>query len=203
MIAYLRGKLAAVGSDTVVIDVQGVGYRVNVTTSLPALLPRDEADIFIHTHMIVREDSIQLYGFLTPEEITVFTLLLSVNGVGPKVAMAVLSYLNPQGLGRALIQGDISTLTKVPGVGKKTAQRLILELKDKISKLELKSDQMAVQQDPGGAASVLEDAVAALLALGYVDKEARGAVQRAMESGTEDVGKTVQLALRLLDQTKR
>lgn len=203
MIAFLRGRLVSVEADAVVVDVHGVGYRVNVTAALMAMLPKEETEVLIHTHMIVREDSMQLYGFLSPEEITVFTLLLSVNGVGPKVAMAVLSHLTPQGLGKALVLEDMSTLTKVPGVGKKTAQRIVLELKDKFKKLNLKPDGITAEQDPIGTTPVLEDAVEALLALGYGDSEARRAVHRSIEAGAVGVEESVQMALRFLDKTKR
>lgn len=203
MIAFLRGRVAMVEPDAVVIDVNGVGYRVNVTAAFKTMLPGNEQEIKVFTHMIVREDDIQLYGFLSPEEISVFTLLLGVNGVGPKAAMAVLSYLSPQGLGRALALEDTSALTMVPGVGKKTAQRILLELKDKFKKFNLNLTEQPQPQVRNGTFPDADDAVAALLALGYSASEARDAVNKAVESGAAGISESIKTALRFLDKTKK
>ncbi|WP_347490801.1 Holliday junction branch migration protein RuvA [Desulfoscipio sp. XC116] len=206
MIAFLRGTVANVETDAVALDVHGVGYKVNVTAACAAgLSGLGEQEVFLHTHMIVREDDMQLYGFFSTDEINVFLLLLGVNGVGPRAALAVLSHLTPRGLARAVTLEDISALTKVPGVGKKIAQRIVLELKDKFKKLGVKLTETLPQQGEAAAAGVLDDALAGLLALGYGAGEAREAVHRARESTldkTAGVAELVKLALRFLDKTK-
>ncbi|MFA7468340.1 MAG: Holliday junction branch migration protein RuvA [Desulfotomaculaceae bacterium] len=200
MIAFLKGKLAAVEPESVVIDVGGVGYRVNVTAGCAAGL-RGFEDVQLHTHMIVREDDMQLYGFNTPGEITAFLLLLGVNGVGPKAALAVLSALTPRGLSRALALEDTGALTRVPGVGKKIAQRIILELKDKLGRFEPDSETIVTGE--GGKNEVLDDAVNALIALGYSAGEAREVVRKVFNDGdTPDVQQLIRSALRFLDQNK-
>ncbi|KAF1084517.1 Holliday junction ATP-dependent DNA helicase RuvA [Sporotomaculum syntrophicum] len=204
MIAFLRGALASVEAEAVVLDVHGVGYRVNVTAACAAKLSGQvNQEVALHTHLIVREDDLQLYGFFSTDEINVFLLLLGVNGVGPRAALAVLSHLTPHGLVRAVTLEDLSVLTKVPGVGKKIAQRIVLELKDKFEKLTIQSAEMPAI--PVKAADVIDDALAGLLALGYGAGEARDAVQRAMESTLGQQAGVAQLikhALRLLDKAK-
>ncbi|AGL01238.1 Holliday junction branch migration protein RuvA [Desulfoscipio gibsoniae] len=204
MIAFLRGTVASVEIEAVVLDVHGVGYKVNVTAACAASLSgMVDQEVSLHTHMIVREDDMQLYGFFSTEEINVFLLLLGVNGVGPRAALGVLSHLTPQGLARAVTIEDISALTKVPGVGKKIAQRIVLELKDKFKKLGIKSAETPSQPDETAVAGALDDALAGLLALGYGAGEARDAVQRAMELGkSASVSELIKLALRFLDKSK-
>lgn len=199
MIAFLRGKVAAVEQDFAVIDVGGVGYKVNVTAGCAAGL-RGFDEVQLHTHMIVREDDMQLYGFTTPAEITAFLLLLGVNGVGPKAALAVLSALTPGGLGRALALEDTVALTRVPGIGKKIAQRIVLELKDKAGRFATAPE--TVVHHEGGANGVPDDAVNALMALGYSVGEAREVVRKVFDAGTQDTEQLIKSALRLLDQNK-
>jgi Holliday junction DNA helicase RuvA len=206
MIAFLRGTVVGVEAEAVVLDVHGVGYKVNVTAACAARLSgMDNLAVSLHTHMIVREDDMQLYGFFTTEEITVFLLLLGVNGVGPRAALSVLSHLTPQGLAQAVTLEDLSSLTKAPGVGKKIAQRMVLELKDKFKKLDIKPAAETPQPSNLAAADAFDDALAGLLALGYGAGEARDALQRALESAsgkTAGVGELVKLALRFLDKSK-
>lgn len=206
MIAFLRGAVAGVETETVVLDVHGVGYKVNVTAACAASLAGQvDKEVFLHTHMIVREDDMQLYGFFSTDEINVFLLLLGVNGVGPRAALAVLSHLTPRGLARAVTLEDFTTLTKVPGVGKKIAQRIVLELKDKFKKLTVKD--VAVPPHPGETAvtGAADDALAGLLALGYGAGEARDALHRATELTSGDnpcVAELIKLSLRFLDKSK-
>ncbi|HBX23821.1 MAG TPA: Holliday junction branch migration protein RuvA [Desulfotomaculum sp.] len=200
MIAFLKGKLAAVEPESIVIDVGGVGYRVNVTAGCAAGL-RGYEEVQLHTHMIVREDDMQLYGFITPGEITAFLLLLGVNGVGPKAALAVLSALTPRGLGRALAMEDTGALTRVSGVGKKIAQRIILELKDKLGRFETDPETTVTNED--GMNGIPDDAVNALMALGYSAGEAKEVVSKVFSQGcTQDVQQLIRSALRFLDQRK-
>jgi len=203
MIAFLRGRVASVEPEAVILDVGGVGYRVNVTAGCAAGLRGRQEEIQLHTHMIVREDDIQLYGFVTPGEITAFLLLLSVNGVGPRAAMSVLSSLAPSGLGRALVMEDVQALTRVPGIGKKTAQRIILELKDKYGRLQHEPVTVEVKERGVVTTTVVpEDAIAALTALGYTLGEAGEAVRKILKKGekVDDLQHLVKSALRLLDR---
>ena len=132
MIGFLRGKVAYLLTDYALLDVQGVGYRVFISGATRQKLHlHGEAQLF--TYMSVREDAIQLYGFASQEEYDIFQLLISVSGIGPKVALGVLSHITAEGLCRAIQQKQTSILTKLPGIGKKSAERLVLELKDKIS----------------------------------------------------------------------
>lgn len=206
MIAFLRGAVAGVENEAVVLDVHGVGYKVNVTAACAASLESQvDKEVVLHTHMIVREDDMQLYGFHSTDEIDVFLLLLGVKGVGPRAALAVLSHLTPQRLARAVTLEDLTTLTKVPGVGKKTAQRIVLELKDKFKKLAVKYVAASPQSGETAVTGAAGDALAGLLALGYGVGEARDALQRAMNltvGNNPDVAELIKLSLRFLNKSK-
>lgn len=194
MIAFIKGKLADVQAGAVVLDVGGIGYKVQVPLSLLHRLPAQGGEVMLHTHLAVREDSFNLYGFQEQSELDFFLKLLNVSGVGPKGALAILTIFPPGELGRAIINEDIISLTRVPGVGKKTAGRIVLELKDKVSGL-------AVEQDTGHDGGGREiDAVEALEALGYSAAEARRAVKEAHAQFDEKppVAELVRNALRLL-----
>lgn len=207
MIAFLRGRVIRVEPNVAVVDVHGVGYKVNVTSACASKLSGIDENILIHTHMIVREDDIQLYGFIAPEEITVFLLLIGVNGVGPRVALAILSFLTPQGLGRALAHEDILAFTKVPGIGKKIAQRIILELKEKFDNINIGIDftDSVRQTEENNQPQAAEDAVAVMISLGYNNGEARDALRRATREKGEikEVSELVKTALQYLDNAKQ
>ncbi|HZV80748.1 MAG TPA: Holliday junction branch migration protein RuvA [Geobacteraceae bacterium] len=166
MIALLSGKIALKSPDAVILDVNGVGYRVQIPFSTYFALPEEGAPLSLHIHTNVKEDAIHLFGFLTPEEKQFFQLLLGVTGVGPKLARDILSNIQPEELSAALVRGDLARLSAIPGIGKKSAERLVLELKDKIVKLGLAPDRQssasAVQ-----ATSVRDDVASALINLGY------------------------------------
>lgn len=199
MIAFVRGKLVSVLSDSIIVDVNGLGYRLQVPGSLFSRLPSPGAEVQLHTHLVVREDGMYLYGFRDEDELNCFRLLLNVSGVGPKGALAVLSSMAPDTLRQVLAGENVALLTKVPGVGKKTAQRIILELKDKLGRISLGGP---VQEDTMGEEV---DALAALLALGYARAEAHEAVKEAAknvavkENGGQ-VNDLVRLALQWLGQ---
>lgn len=166
MIALLSGKIALKTPDAVILNVNGVGYRVQIPFSTYYALPEEGAPLTLHIHTNVKEDAIHLYGFLTQEEKQFFQLLLGVTGVGPKLARDILSNIQPDDLATALARGDLARLSSIPGIGKKSAERLVLELKDKIIKLGLVSGQ---QNAPQGAhsVSVRDDVASALINLGY------------------------------------
>lgn len=170
MIARLAGTLVEKHPPQVVVMSHGVGYELDVPMSTFYNLPRTGEPVELLTHLVVREDAHLLFGFLTAAERTAFRQLLKVNGVGPKVALSVLSGLSVDDLAGAVAAQDAARLTKVPGVGRKTAERLVLELRDKLA--------IAVSAEPAGGARPSGDVLNALLALGYNEREAAAAVKQ-------------------------
>lgn len=170
MIGRIQGILTEKNPPQVVVVAYGVGYEIDVPMSTFYHLPRTGENVELLTHLVVREDAHLLFGFLTAPERAAFRQLLKVSGVGPKVALAVLSGLSVDDLARAIAAQDAARLTKVPGVGKKTAERLVLELRDKLA-------AGAPGAARAGAAPARADVVNALLALGYNDREAQAAVR--------------------------
>lgn len=195
MIGRLWGRLAEFDGDCVIIDVGGVGYRAHVPQSTLTALPKlgQEVSLVIHTH--VREDAILLYGFATQAEKDLFERLIGVSGVGPKLALAILSSVSPDRLRRAVMERDLAVLTAVSGVGKKTAERLLLELKDRLGAVVAHVDEgFSTAGEPA------DDALEALLALGYSRAEASHAVERALRSlgGRPETQELVRYCLRLV-----
>lgn len=174
-----------------VIEVGGIGYRVYVPLSLHSRLPELGMECRLYTHLIQRDERTELYGFNSETERDLFGLLLGVSGVGPKVALALLSCLSPVEIERAVGSGDLGALQMVPGVGRKTAQRILLELKDKLAKAP-----------KAPATQEVEDATDALVALGYRRVEAQEAVQQAVRSGANGLEATLRSALGLLLKRK-
>ncbi|MEX0974249.1 MAG: Holliday junction branch migration protein RuvA [Bacillota bacterium] len=176
MIAELRGIVVDAGKDFLVIDTNGVGFEVRVTSRLASSFSREDR-VHVYTRLIIREDAWNLYGFKTREERACFDLLLSVRGVGAKVSLSVISYLQPQDFYRAILAQDDRALVGVPGVGKKTAGRMILELRDRIG--------LGAKEEPGKAvppADVEEEAQEGLMALGYTWQEAKDAVSNVRKA---------------------
>lgn len=201
MISFLRGNLYAVNGDNVIVDVGGVGYLVQVPLSLLPGLPSPGSQVVLHTFMAVREDGISLYGFDTVEALEVFRLLLNVNGVGPKGALGLLSVMTPGGLASAVREENDGLLSRAPGVGKKIAQRIILELKDKFKAGEYLA---IVGAAPDRQARESNDALEALVSLGFNPSQAALAVGRAArELGPgAPPAEMVRHALRLLASAK-
>ena len=181
MIASLTGILISKAPNVAVVDVHGVGYRVFVPLSTFYLLPEEKKSVTLQTHTHVREDALHLYGFLRSEEKAVFLSLIGVSGVGPKLALAILSGLPLDEFVRAVRAGDVARLSLIPGVGKKTAERLALELKDKIAAAVPSSGLSGAKAAPGPDGPLADDAVSALVNLGYKSAEAREAVKRVAE----------------------
>ena len=175
MIGRISGTLLAKQPPQVLVDVQGVGYEIDVPMSTLYELPDIGKPVTLLTHMVVREDAQLLYGFLTQEERSAFKALIKVSGVGPRIGLAVLSGLSVDQLVQAVAMQEAGLLTRVPGIGKKTAERLILELKGRLGD--------AVSAAPGAAASGTADIVNALISLGYSEKEALAAT-KGIASGT-------------------
>ena len=173
MIAYIKGNLADIMQDRIVIDVSGIGWQVFVPGQVLDHLPAMGEPVKIHTWLQVREDAMTLFGFLTKDDLRSFKLLIGVNGIGPKNALAILSVMNTDDLRFAILGDDAKAIAKTPGVGTKTAQRLILELKDKISLEDAFEQKMAhLQEAQSDASGVKAEAVMALTALGYSSSEA-------------------------------
>jgi Holliday junction DNA helicase RuvA len=170
MIGRIQGILVEKNFPQVIVSCHGVGYEIDVPMSTFYPLPRAGEEVVLLTHLVVREDAHLLFGFLTIGERTAFRQLLKISGVGPKVALSVLSGLSVDDLAAAVASEDAARLTKVPGIGKKTAERLVLELRDKLPKT------LGVARADGGAAG--GDVVNALLALGYNEREAQAAVKQ-------------------------
>lgn len=175
MIACLRGKLQEKGLQSVVVDVGGVGYLVSVSLQTLAGLPAEGEQVILRCHTHVREDALQLFGFGEAAEQQAFGLLITVSGIGPKLALTILSGMSVRDLLRAIAGGDHKRLQTIPGVGKKTAERIVVDLKDRCGKLEPAAPAGAAR--PGGAAEVVE----ALANLGYKKSQAERAVERVLK----------------------
>ena len=177
MISYVKGELAVVYEDKVVIEVGGIGYGIYMPGKSIGMLPSVGSEVKIHTYLNVREDAMQLFGFLTKDDLEVFRLLISVSGIGPKGGLAVLSALSADELRFAVMAWDAKAITAAPGIGKKTAERLIIELKDKL-KLEdmIERNEMIVDTRPGNE-DAQSEAIQALVALGYNSAESLRAVR--------------------------
>lgn len=187
MIAQLEGKIAHVKDAYAVITVHGVGYKVFISAYTMGMLAGSETAV-LYTHTYVREDTLALYGFLTFEELDMFELLISVSGVGPKAALGILSISDPLTIRTAILNHDASILTRVSGVGKKTAERVILDLENKVG---------SISESRQAGARTESDALDALTALGYSVAEAREAL-KTVPSDVKDVGERVRMALKSL-----
>lgn len=197
MIGQLRGLLLAKTPPQVLVEVQGVGYEVDVPMSSFYLLPGLGEPVTLRTHFIVREDAQLLFGFLSEAERSSFRQLIRISGVGPKMALALLSGLSVEDLAQAVARQDASRLVKVPGIGKKTAERLLLELKGKIAPaLDLPAGGPAASGDGSAEAQAQADILQALIALGYSEREAQAAV-KALPAGSS-VADGIRRALRSL-----
>lgn len=188
MIAFIQGELCEVGQDTIIVACQGIGYEIQVPVSVAQSLPDPGNRVKIYTYTYVREDALGLFGFLTRDDLTVFKLLITVNGVGPKAALAILSSMTADELRFAILAEDAKAISKAPGIGPKTAKRMIIELKDKLD-LESMIDNHGDSSTyaPGNAeaaASVRDEVIMALTALGYSNTESVRAV-RAVSGADE------------------
>jgi Holliday junction DNA helicase RuvA len=185
MIAGLRGKLQTIGSNWAIIDVGGIGFQVYMPTSTLSTLGATGEEVEVHTHLHLREDNATLYGFATAEELGLFQTLISVSGVGPKLALAMLSAMSAEKLAMAIATGSIDLLTMVPGIGKKTANRLILELKGKVAWIGA----------PAELAPEDTEVLAALTSLGYSVREATRAVAALPQDQKLSLEEKIKLAL--------
>ena len=201
MISYIKGTLAEKLEDSAIVEAGGIGYRIYVPSSVLSELPRLGETVKIYTYFSVREDSVSLYGFMSRQDMEMFRQLIGVNGVGPKSALGILSALKPDALRLAVISGDAKAIAKAPGVGSKTAQRIILDLKDKIKAEDLLDggyEDLSVHAEVSGVGEVGKEAVEALTALGYSASEAAGAVRKVAITETLTAEDVLKAALRHL-----
>jgi holliday junction DNA helicase RuvA len=198
VIAELSGKLTRIGADFVVLNVGGVGYKVFAPLSVIADLPSEGSDARLFTFTHVKEDALTLYGFSDLDQQNVFELLLTVSGVGPKVALNILSVLPVEQLVEAIASDNHVALVRIPGIGAKTAQRIVLELKEKTATLAW--EKRAERAAKPAEREALEDVVEGLVALGYNRNESRDAAERALQSVTDktNTAAVVRAALKLL-----
>ncbi|MDO4312742.1 MAG: Holliday junction branch migration protein RuvA [Eubacteriales bacterium] len=200
MISYIRGRLAVIEEDRIIVDVGGVGYGIFMPGRAMMNLPRIGDEVTVHTYLNVKEDAMQLFGFLTRDDLAVFKQVITVSGIGPKGGLSILSQLSADDLRFAVLANDVKAISAAQGIGKKTAEKLILELKDKLSIEDALEHVQTEEMNPAAVSmgDVQQDAVAALIALGYGSTEALKAVRQVEitpELETEDV---LKLALKNL-----
>jgi Holliday junction DNA helicase RuvA len=198
LIAYLSGTLAEKKPTEVVLDVHGVGYQVFIPTSTYEALPAVGEAAMLYTYHHVREDALSLYGFATKAARTVFTVLIGVSGVGPKLALATLSAMSPSELRDHILEGDARLLTNIPGVGRKTAERLVVELKDRFANLDLGEGGAPLSGGSEARAQARSDALAALEALGFTRAMAEKNLRKVLRDhpGVQSAEELIRMALR-------
>lgn len=205
MYAYLKGTLEEITEDNIVVEVGNIGYNVKVSTTTADLLPPLGNEVKIYTYTLVREDTFSLYGFLTRDDLEVFKKLITVNGIGPKGGLAILSVMSADALRFAIMAGDAKSIAKAPGIGSKTAERVILDLRDKVS-LE---DTLNGLGGPVGTSSAISDsmnldnamkkeAIEALVALGYSASDATAAVKKVDVTENTTVESILKMALKFM-----
>lgn len=200
MIGYLKGEVAAIYEDRIVLEVNCVGYNIFMPLTALERIGGNGCEIKVYTYLSVREDALQLYGFLSKDDLDFYKLLITVNGVGPKAALAILSAMTTEDLRFAILSGDAKAISKAPGIGAKTAQRLILDLKDKVNfeeAFEAKLEKSG-NADTDTLQGIREEASQALIALGYSATDALRAVRKVEYSEDDDVETILKKALKLM-----
>ena len=201
MIGYIKGELTDASEEGIIVENNGIGYDIRVPLSVMSELPPIGGEVKIYTYMYVREDALHLYGFLSKDDLMVFKLLITVNGIGPKGALGILSTITPDDLRFAVLADDAKAIAKAPGIGAKTASKLILELKDKL-KLEDAFEQRLAHKEAEAVAGrdeisdIRNDAVQALTALGYTSTEALKAVRSVVITGDMDTEEVLKQSLK-------
>lgn len=198
MIAHLKGELSAIYDDRIIIEVSGIGYNVLMPASSIASLPGIGNIVKIYTYLSVREDAMWLYGFTTKDELDLYKLLITVNGVGPKAALMLLSFMNGDDLKFAILSSDSKSISKAPGIGPKTAQRIIIDLKDKIDLLNTFESKLSTTtaSNVPKLSEAKTEAIDALVALGYSQKDAYAAVNGVELSEDASVEEILKQSLR-------
>ncbi len=196
MYAYIKGELVEVQQECIIVENGGVGYEILFPVPETGLIWSIGDEIKVYTYLHVREDAMQLFGFSSRDALELFRMLLTVNGIGPKGALAILANLPPNDLRFAIASGDEGAISKAPGIGKKTAQRVVLELKDKVDVAEDFADRLDVVGDFESAGSLQNDVVLALTALGYARSEILEAYRKVTPPENADVETLLKLTLR-------
>lgn len=201
MIGYVKGILEEIEEDCVIVDVNGLGIRILTGGALASQMLAPGSEVKIYTYTYVKEDAFQLYGFISKDELSLFKKLITVSGIGPKCAASILSAFSAEDLRYAIYAGDIKTISKAPGIGKKTAERLVLELKDKVE-LDYQADtllgQLADETVGSTEPNNRKDAIDALTALGYSSMDAAKAVKQADPNADMDAEDILKAALKYL-----
>jgi len=202
LIAYVKGILEEIAEGNAVVDVGGIGYNIKISMGTMGNLPPLHHEVKFYTYTYVREDTFSLYGFLEKEDLRLFQLLITVNGVGPKGALGILSVMSGRDLRFAIVAADSKMISKAPGIGKKTAERVILDLRDKVS---IEDDTIGMTDSGVGAGAVpdtnkqaAKEAVEALVALGYGSTDAVRAVNQVANAENSDVEAIIKAALKVL-----
>ena len=201
MYSYIKGELVEIAEDLIVVEANNIGYNIHVPGQVLSYLPERGSEVKIYTYLYIREDAMMLYGFLTRDDLNVFKLLLGVSGIGPKGALAILSVMTTDDLRFAVLGDDEKTIAKAPGIGAKTAKRLILELKDKLKLVDAFESALEHNGESGsapgqGTNAVKNEAVQALTALGYSSSEALKALQNVEITDGMDVETVLKQALK-------
>ena len=200
MISYIRGELISIEEEKVIVDVNGVGFGIFMPGQAMNMLPAIGEEVKLHTYMNVREDAMQLFGFLTRDDLNVFKLVIGVSGIGPKGGLSILSHLSPDELRFAVMSHDVKAISGAPGIGKKTAEKLIIELKDKLSIEDVL--ERTVEKDSHDVSStnnqIHTEAVQALVALGYGNTESLKAVKKVDTSEDMTVEDVLKQALKYI-----
>jgi len=187
MIALIKGKIVYKGISNVVVDTQGVGYRIFIPLTTFYELPESGQMVTLHIHTNVKQDAINLFGFYTLQERDLFQLMISVSGIGPKIAMNILSGISANDLLQAISSGNLGKLVSIPGVGKKMAERLILELKEKVIKKMIAENIPATDTEHKASEIVKEDALSALVNLGYKSNVAKDALDKVLQAAEQEL----------------
>lgn len=201
MISYVKGELIAIETEKVIVDVGGIGYGIYMPGQSMGLLPSIGEEVKLHTYLNVREDAMQLFGFLTRDDLEVFKLVIGVSGIGPKGGLSILSELSPDDLRFAVLANDAKAITKAPGIGRKTAEKLIIELKDKLKIEDVLEQRMAGVQgtvEIAQQSEVQSEAVQALVALGYGSTESMKAVKKVLPGTDGTVEDILKQALKVM-----
>ncbi len=206
MISFIHGELAEVSEGMIVVEASGVGYGIRVPATVISALPSVGEEVKIYTYFSVTQNGVELCGFLTPQDREMFTMLLTVSGVGPKGALGILSAMTPDDLRMAIVTGDSKAISRAPGVGSKTAQRIVIDLKDKLDATEVFGAALDAGSDrntavAGGAAihSAAKEAIEGLVALGYSQMEAANAVKKVNVTEDMQIDQILKASLKYLN----
>lgn len=198
MITYVKGELTEINDTSIVVECYGVGYEIMVPASILSELPAIGDMVKVYTFQYVREDILDLYGFLTKDDLSIFKLLITVNGIGPKGALSILSVIRPDDLRLAVLSDDVKAIQRAPGIGGKTAQKLIIELKDKLSLEDVINHNDNVVTAIPASGSIRDEAIEALVSLGYSSSEAIRAVRDVPNQDGMDSEELLRAALKKL-----